>query len=60
MVLGLIKIKNPSIVDDLFCQSNLGHLQDFYSLELNSIEEKIFRAKFVMESLENKLIKGVR
>ena len=58
--MGLVKLKNPSVVDDLLCQVQLGHLQDYYGLELNAIEEKVFRAKFAFENLENKLIRGVR
>ena len=60
VVLGIIKIKNASIIDELYIASQQAHLQDYFSLELNKKEEDIFRAKFVCESLENKFIKGVR
>ena len=59
-VMGLIKLKNVNIIDELYTDCKIAHLQDYFGLQLSSIEEKIFRAKFVAENLENKLIKGVK
>ena len=59
VVLGLVKLKNPKIIDDLYTLIQPAHLEDYYSLDLNALEQSIFRAKFLSENLENKLIKGV-
>jgi protein-arginine kinase len=60
VVLNLYKFKNASIIDELYTSVQPAHLMDYYNLELSLKEQDIFRAKFVSESLENKLIKGVR
>lgn len=59
-VMGLVKLKNANIIDELYYESKLAHLEEYFSLELSVGEEKLFRAKFVAENLENKLIKGVK
>ena len=59
VVLGLFKFKNPKIIDELYTTIQPAHLMDYYSLDLNPMEQNIFRAKFLSENLENKLIKGV-
>lgn len=59
VALGVIKFKNASLIDELYTSIQPAHLQDYYSLDLSPKEQDIFRAKFVCESLENKLIKGV-
>ncbi len=59
IVLGLVKFKNPSIIDELYTNIEPAHLMDYYSLELSPKEQGIFRAKYIYENLENKLIKGV-
>ena len=59
VVMGLVKFKSPKIIDELYAQIQPAHLMDYYSLDLNLLEQSIFRAKFLSENLENKLIKGV-
>lgn len=59
VVCGLIKFKNAKIIDELYTNIQMAHLIDYYNLELNPKEQTIFRAKYVSENLENKLIKGV-
>lgn len=59
IVCGLIKFKNPKIIDELYTSIQSAHLMDYYSLELSPKEQDIFRAKFVCENLENRLVKGV-
>ncbi len=59
VVLGLVKFKNPCIIDELYTNVQPAHLMDYYSLELSPKEQDIFRAKYIYENLDNKLIKGV-
>ena len=59
VVLGLVKFKNPCIIDELYTNVQPAHLMDYYSLELTPKEQDIFRAKYIYENLDNKLIKGV-
>ena len=59
VVLGLVKFKNPCIIDELYTNVQHAHLMDYYSLELTPKEQDIFRAKYIYENLDNKLIKGV-
>lgn len=59
VVLGLVKFKNPKIIDELYTTIQPAHLMDYYSLDLSPLEQSIFRAKYLSENLENKLIKGV-
>lgn len=56
---GLIKLKNEKIIDELYVLIQPAHLQEHYSLDLSPKERDVFRAKFVSETMENKLIKGV-
>ena len=60
IVLNLFKFRNASIIDELYTTVQPAHLMDYYNLDLSLKEQDIFRAKFVSENLENKLIKGVR
>jgi protein arginine kinase len=60
VVLDLIKLKNPSVIDELYTSIFPAHLMYNYALELSEEEQKIFRAKYVCENLENKIIKGAR
>ena len=59
VVCGLVKMRNSKMIDDLYITMQSAHIMDTYSIELNKKEQSIFRAKFVSECLENKLIKGV-
>ncbi len=59
VVLGLVKFKQPEIIDELYTTIQPAHLMEFYSLDMNTKEQDVFRAKFVGENLEGKLVKGV-
>ena len=59
LTLGVIKFRNSKIIDELYTSIQPAHLMDNYSLELNPKEQDLFRAKYISECLDNKLIKGV-
>ena len=59
IVLGLIKFKDSQIIDDLYTTIQPAHIMEYYSLDMSTKEQDVFRAKFVGENLEGKLIKGV-
>ena len=59
VTLGLVKFRNAQIIDELYANIEPAHLMDNYSLELNIKEQDLFRAKYISEILDGKLIKGV-
>lgn len=54
---GLIKTKNINI-DEMYYLIQPAHIENYYEIELSPKERDIFRAKYIGELLNNKLIKG--
>lgn len=55
---GLIKLKNPSLLDKLYDEIQPAHLMNYFELEMSPKERDVFRAKYVRESLRNKLVEN--